>query len=221
MQRIKQDRRRIITNKTKQKNTPLSLSHNNACQHVHANSYACTRTHANAIFFPPPSVEHVAPFADVAPRAGLGPDAAEPDDGVGEGTVEGGGAVGQRVHRGARAAVGVEQLVGGQQAAAVLEVAVVLVVEARGRGLVHEHQAVGPAAVGALARQEARVAGVQRRVRRLPRPEAVEPARELAAVRQPHAVRRCSIDHHAHCQTLSSMADSRMYKLINACMCLL
>jgi hypothetical protein len=143
------------------------------------------------------SVEHVALLADVAPPAGLDPDAAEPDDGVGEGLVEGGGAVGQRVHHGARPVVGVEQLVGAQQPAAVLQVPVVLVVQLRRRGLVHEHQVVRPA-VGALALQEPRVLGVQRRVRRLPRPVLVQPVRELAAVRQPHAVRRRERDEVRH-----------------------
>ena len=144
-----------------------------------------------AVVVPFFSVEDVTLLPDVALAAGLDPDAAELDDGGGEGLVEVRRAGRQRVHRRPRAVVGVEQLVGGEQAAAVLQVPVVLVVEERRRGLVHEHHHVRPA-VGALALEERRVLLVQRRVRRLRRRVvAVPPVRELAAVRQPDAERRC------------------------------
>ena len=135
------------------------------------------------------SVEEGAIPADVPLRGvGLDADAAEPGDGVDEGLLEVGGVLRPRHHGGLRAGVGVEHLVGGEEPPAVDQVDEVLVVEGlRGDG-VQLQRDVGVHPRRARRLQVRRVRRVHRRVHR----RRLDPARERAAVRQPHRVRRCN-----------------------------
>lgn len=134
------------------------------------------------------SDEHRAVAADVAlRRVGLDADAAEVGHGGDEGELEVGAVGRPGVDGGARAVVGVEHLVGGEEAHPLLEVDEVLVVEGARRHRVQLQRDVRVHAGGARRLQLRRVPGVHRRVHR----RRLDPARERAAVREPHRVRRC------------------------------